>query len=153
MNWADPTIYTKATAGTLAGSMKYFNISGTQVGLRQGRGITTEFLDKYLTDGKPINKAETVFSNFRLNTVNFNYKETLKYNDLKVAYFQPEVQTSFTPLEVEERQMSGELPYPNQKCVTYARGVPVIIGFPNFYKVNETIYRLTRTTLENISRD
>ena len=139
MNWADPSMVTGAAAGTVAGSYYEYDIEGTQMALRKGRGITTGFLEYDLTDGEPINKQESVWAPFRLSALDFNYQESFTYQDLKVAYMLPEIQTEFTDAEIEARQRQGEMPYPNQRNVAYFKGVPVVLGYPNFYKVNEAI--------------
>jgi hypothetical protein len=51
----------------------------------------------------------------------------------------PIIQTEFTAEEHETRQRKGEMPYPNQKNVAHSKGVPIVLGYPNFYKVDEAI--------------
>lgn len=51
----------------------------------------------------------------------------------------PIILTEFTDAEIEARQRTGEMPYPNQKNVAHSKGVPVVLGYPNFYKVDPVI--------------
>lgn len=139
MNWADPAIVTGATAGTVNGTFTPYDIEGTQMAIRKGRGVTTGFLDYDLSDGEPISRTENVWAPFRISSLEFRLKETVKYLDLKCAYMTPYIQTEFTAAEHEARQRQGEMPYPNQKNVAYSKGLPVVVGYPNFYKVNEAI--------------
>lgn len=139
MNWADYSIVSGAAAGTISGEFTVYDIDGTQMALREGRGITTPMFEYDLTDGEPRNKREKIWAPFRLSSLEFEHVESFEYQDLQVAYMKPYIQTSFTDAEIEARQRDGELPYPNQKNVAYNRGVPVVLGYPNFFKVNEDI--------------
>lgn len=92
-----------------------------------------------LTDGQPKNTRETIWAPFRLSSLDFEHVDSFEYQELQVAYMKPLIQTEFTAAEHEARQRIGELPYPNQKNVAHSKGVPVVLGYPNFYKVDPAI--------------
>lgn len=139
MPWADHSIVSGAEDGSVDGNYSVFDVHGTMAGIRKGRGITTDFLEYDLTDGEPINKKENVWAPFRLSPLEFEHVDSFEYSDLQVAYYRPLISTSFSDAEIEDRQRNGEMPYPNQKNVAYAKGAPVVLGYPNFYKVNSEI--------------
>lgn len=139
MKWADYSMVSGAASGAVSGQYTVYDIDGTQMALRKGRGITTGMFEYDLTDGKPLNDEEQVWAPFRLDSLDFKHDESFRYQELQVALMKPAIQTAFTDSEIESRQKNGEMPYPNQKNVAYSRGVPVVVGYPNFYKVNEDI--------------
>lgn len=139
MNWADFSVVSGALTGTLPGQYTEYDIEGTQMAIRKGKGITTGFLEYDISDGEPQNKEESIWAPFRLDALKFEHVESFEYQELQAAHMRPYIQTNFTDAEHEERQRKGEMPYPNQKNVAHSKGVPIVLGYPNFYKVNEEI--------------
>ena len=66
MNWADPSVYLYGSDNPETGHMLIGNVSGKQFSFREGRGVTSDFLEYQLTDGTP-------FLSSIYNASNFNF--------------------------------------------------------------------------------
>ena len=52
MSWADPSVFQTYNTVPSAGEVVIGNVSGKQFSFREGRGITSKFLERQLTDGE-----------------------------------------------------------------------------------------------------
>jgi hypothetical protein len=147
MSWADPTVMRKGKDRTLAGTMTIFNISGFQVSVRQGRGITSDFLDYDLTDGDPKYKEEEIWSSFKLRTLNITYQKRSEVFGIETNHFESNIDNATTQAEKEAVQRSGQMPYQNLENLVYASdGTPVIMSLPNWYGSNSLMLTQTSNT-------
>jgi hypothetical protein len=134
MPWADPTIMRKGKDGTIPGTMSIFNITGYQVVVREGRGITSNFLDYDLTDGDPKYDEEEIWSSFKLRTLNISYQKRSEVFGIETNHFLSNIGNATTQLEAEAVQKSGQMPYENLENLVYATdGSPVIMSLPLYY--------------------
>jgi hypothetical protein len=137
MPWADPTVMRKGKDRAIAGTMSIFNISGFQVSVRQGRGITSNFLDYDLTDGDPKYDEEEIWSSFKLRTLNISYQKRSEVFGIETNHFLSNIGNATTTAEKEAVQRSGQMPYENLENLVYASdGVPVIMSLPTWYGSN-----------------
>lgn len=51
MSWADPSVYLTYANNPSAGEVVVGDVGGKQFSFREGRGVTSSFLTKQLTDG------------------------------------------------------------------------------------------------------
>ena len=65
--------------------MTIFNVTGYLPAIREGRGITSKFLDYQLTNGDPKYDEELLWSNYQLNTLLVEYDETHVRNGIEVC--------------------------------------------------------------------
>ena len=147
MPWADPVVVTKALQGAYPGTMSVFNVTGYLPAIREGRGITSKFLDYQLTDGDPMYEEELLWSTYQLNTLLVQYDKTHDHKGIQVNRFLPEIYTGTTQEEKEEEQRSGQMPYANMENLVYASdGGPIIMSFPLFYSSDNAMLSQSSNT-------
>lgn len=147
MPWADPTIMRKGKDRLITGTMSIFNITGFQVSVREGRGITSKFLDYDLTDGDPMYYEEEIWSSFKLRTLNVTYQKRSEVFGIETNHFISKISNLTTQAELEDAQRTGQMPYPNLENLVYAAdGVPAIMSLPNWYGSDPRILTQTSNT-------
>lgn len=147
MPWADPTIMRKGKDGLIAGTMSIFNITGFQVSVREGRGITSNFLDYDLTDGDPKYYEEEIWSSFKLRTLNITYQKRSEVFGIETNHFLSNIENATTQVEKEALQRGGQMPYQNLENLVYAAdGVPAIMSLPLWYGSDTRILSQTSNT-------
>lgn len=134
MPWADPVIMRKGKSRSIPGTMTIFNISGFQVAIREGRGITSDFLDYDFTDGDPKYTEEEIWSSYKLRTLNITYQKRSEVSGIETNHFLVNIPNLTTAAEIQAAQKSGQMPYQNLDNLVYALdGSPVIMSLPNWY--------------------
>lgn len=147
MPWADPVIMRKGKSRSIPGSMTLFNISGFQVAVREGRGITSKFLDYDFTDGDPKYTEEEIWSSFKLRTLNITYQKRSEVQGIETNHFLVTIPNLTTSAEIEVAQKTGQMPYQNLENLVYALdGAPIIMSLPNWYGSNPNILSQTSNT-------
>ena len=146
MPWADPAIGPITAAGGVAGEMNVQNVSGNTVIGRRGTGITSEFLDYALSDGSPVTKEETIFFPQGLTTRRLSYVKESDVGGVPTNTFAFEFPDNLTVVEDEERQRNGEMPFARLQNMRYSKGAAGIVGPPNYYGVDESIYTQSSNT-------
>jgi hypothetical protein len=147
MPWADPTIMRKGKDRAIPGTMSIFNVTGYQVVVREGRGITSHFLDYDLTDGDPKYDEEEIWSSFKLRTLNISYQKKSEVFGIETNHFLSIISNATTAAEEEAVQKSGQMPYENLENLVYATdGIPVIMSLPMYYGSSPLMLSQTSNT-------
>ncbi|CAE7704004.1 unnamed protein product, partial [Symbiodinium microadriaticum] len=119
MPWADPAVVTNALKGLYPGTMTIFNVTGFLPAIREGRGITSKFLEYQLTDGDPKYDEELLWSTYQMNTLLVEFDKNHLHRGIEVNRFLPEITAGTTPEEKEAEQRSGQMPYANMENLVY----------------------------------
>ena len=134
MSWADPSVYRYGTSDPANGQMLIGNVSGKQFSFREGRGVTSEFLEYQLTDGDPKSNEDEIWVPYRRKAINTLKTGHRKVSGVHVNDFFPDYTVDYSASARAEAEMSGEVPFPNVQNMMYiTEGKPAITSYPNFY--------------------
>lgn len=144
---ADPVSTQSAAASpnsnitkTIMGTQKFIALNDPQ-SMKKALFLVGE----EVTHDKPhrSNYKRTAFLPAALAERELDYEGTFMYHGLQTLKYQ--YHPTVSPGD-EETQRSGEMPYPNMQNLLFTGGAPLIITLPNFYGVDEGIFRQNVTS-------
>ncbi|CAE7672016.1 unnamed protein product, partial [Symbiodinium microadriaticum] len=135
MSWADPSVYQTYENAPFLGEVVIGNVTGKQFTFREGRGVTSNFLEYQLTDGKPRRNTDELWIPYKRGPVLTRKTKSRRVEGIDVNDFYPDLQADFSDdAEMEDRQRKGQNPWPNVHNLVYnLDGRPIITSQPNFY--------------------
>lgn len=91
MRWADPSVVAYGNDAPEDGDMMIGQVSGKQFSFREGRGVTSDFLEYQLTDGKPLSSNDDLWIPYKRTAINTVKAGSGKIKGIHVNQFYPEV--------------------------------------------------------------
>jgi hypothetical protein len=130
MSWADPSMYLTYANNPSAGEVVVGDVSGKQFSFREGRGVTSDFLTRQLTDGtvcdcmsikpthccdvcciagKPRKNTDEVWIPYKRSAINTVKTKSKRIEGIDVNDFVPDLDIDFSDAaEMENRERTGE---------------------------------------------